>query len=149
MNPKTRITVLLALALCSAASAAPPADPRLFPAGAQRGTTVPVTATGTFASWPVRVGSSDEGITAAAGKRKGELTVTVAAGVAPGVHWLRAHDKEGGGNLRPFFVGTLPEAAEKEPNDEPRKPQALAGPSVTVNGRLEKAGDVDCFAVEA
>jgi hypothetical protein len=142
------MAVLLILALSAPATAAPTLA-HLFPAGGKRGTTVSVTAAGTFPSWPVGVWASDKGLTVAAGKQKGELTVTIAARVAPGVHWLRAHDKDGGGNLRPFLVGTLPEVAEKEPNDEPARAQPLKGPGVVVNGRLQKRGDVDCFAVEA
>jgi Bacterial pre-peptidase C-terminal domain len=143
----TRLSLLILLMLCPIAVAAPPTITHLFPAGGQRGTKVSVTAVGTF-SWPVQVWASDKGITVTPGKQKGELTVAIAADVAPGVHWLRAHDKEGGGNLRPFIVGTLPEVVEKEPNDEPTQAQQLKGP-VVVNGRLEKRGDVDCFAVEA
>ena len=48
--------------------------------------------------------------------------------------------------LRPFIAGTLPEVMEKEPNDDFKKPHALDG-SCVVNGKLEKVGDVDCFAV--
>jgi hypothetical protein len=44
-------------------------------------------------------------------------------------------------------VGTLPEIAETEPNDDRSKPQTLDSSSVVVNGRLEKSGDVDTFAV--
>jgi hypothetical protein len=41
----------------------------------------------------------------------------------------------------------LPDATEKEPNDDFKKPQVIDGNAV-VNGRLEKNGDVDCFAVK-
>ena len=37
---------------------------------------------------------------------------------------------------------------EQEPNDDPKKPQWLPTSQRTVNGRLEKPGDVDCFAVK-
>ncbi|HUR54511.1 MAG TPA: PPC domain-containing protein, partial [Gemmataceae bacterium] len=43
--------------------------------------------------------------------------------------------------------GMLPEVTDKEPNDDFKKPQVLNGSSLTVNGKLEKNGDVDCFAV--
>ena len=66
----------------------------------------------------------------------------------PGVYWLRAYNAEGASGLRPYIVGTLPEVMEKEPNDEPRKAQKIEGSTVVVNGKLEKNGDVDCFAVE-
>lgn len=133
-------------ALCGEAPSAPPAVTYLHPAGGQRGTTVAVTAAGTFERWPVRVWTSDQGITATADKAKGKLSVRIAADAVPGVHWVRLHDDQGASPLRPFIVGTLPEVAEQEPNDEPGKPQTVALPAV-VNGQLVKSGDVDGFAV--
>jgi hypothetical protein len=136
------------LALLAGSAAAAPNVTHLYPPGGQRGTTVTVTAAGTFPVWPVKVWASGKGVAATAGKAKGELKVAIAADAEPGVYWLRAHDDSGGGNLRPFVVGTLAEVNEKEPNDSPRTAQKLAGPTV-VNGRLQARGDVDCFAVEA
>ena len=49
--------------------------------------------------------------------------------------------------MRPFIVGTLPDVLEKEPNDDIDKAQVIATSSV-VNGRLEKAGDVDLFTLK-
>src|SRR5262249_4814237 len=66
----------------------------------------------------------------------------------PGVRWLRASNDDGGSNLRPFFVGMIPEIAEKEPNDDFKKAQAIEVPAVTVNGRLGEPGDVDCVAMQ-
>lgn len=128
-------------------SAAPPTLTTLSPAGAQRGTTTEVSATGSFDSWPVKAWASGKGVTVAAAKDKGKLAVAVAADAAPGVYWLRAYTADGASNLRPFVVGILPEIAEVEPNDDPKKPQVLSAPAVVVNGRLAKPGDVDGFAV--
>jgi hypothetical protein len=125
-----------------------PGVTHLFPAGGQRGTTVEVTAAGSFDTWPVGVWASRPGVTAVAGKEKGKLAVTVAADAVPGVVWLRLHDATGASGPRPFVVGTLPEVTESEPNDEPGKGQAVSR-SAVVNGRLGKPGDVDCFAVDA
>jgi hypothetical protein len=141
-----RAAVLCVSLLCGVSRAAPPAVTYFYPAGAQRGTTVEVTAGGTFERWPIQVWASDKAITATAGKDKGKLSVTVAADAVPGVYWLRLHDQQGGSTLRQFVVGTLPEAVEKEPNDEPTRAQPVAA-SAVVNGRLEKNGDVDVFAV--
>ena len=129
-----------------ASSAAPPTLTHLYPAGAKRGTTAEVTAAGTFDRWPVKVWASGNGVTAAAGRDKGKLLVTVAADAAPGVYWLRAYTDDGASGLRPFIVGTLPEVAEAEPNDEAKAAQVVAD-SAVVNGRLAKSGDVDCYAV--
>jgi hypothetical protein len=129
------------------ASAAPPPLTYLFPAGAQQGKTTGITAGGTFASWPVRAWTDGKGVELKPAKEKGKLTVTVAADAPAGVCWVRLHDDQGASELRPFLIDTLPEVVEKEPNDEPAKPQTLAALPAVVNGRLAKAGDVDCFAV--
>jgi hypothetical protein len=131
---------------CGAASAAPPNLTYLYPAGAQRGTTAEVTAAGTFDTWPVKVWASGKGVTVEPGKDKGKFTITVAADAVPAVYWLRAYNDDGASSLRPFIVGTLPEVIEKEPNDEFGKAQVIDKNAV-VNGRLDKPGDVDCFAV--
>ena len=123
---------------------APPAITSLYPAGAQRGTTVEVSATGTLdASTKVWASSKSVSVEVV----KGKLKFTVAKDAVPGVCWLRAYDDDGASGLRPFIVGMLPEVTEKEPNDDFKKPHVLASSSVAVNGKLEKVGDVDCFAV--
>ncbi len=153
---KQNLTRHSALMLClaclvaansSSALAAPPAVTSLFPAGGPRGGTVEVTATGTLDPWPAKVWASRPGLTVTAAKEKGKFSVAVAADAVPGVYWLRAHNADGASPLRPFVVGTLPELIEAEPNDEPTQAKAIDAPGVVVNGRLAKAGDVDCFAV--
>jgi len=51
-------------------------------------------------------------------------------------------------NAVPFFAGDTPETGETEPNDSAAKANAVNAP-VTINGRIQKPGDVDCFAFEA
>jgi hypothetical protein len=46
------------------------------------------------------------------------------------------------------MVGDQTEIAEAEPNDELAKAQAVKELPVTINGQLEKSGDVDCYAVQ-
>jgi hypothetical protein len=139
-------SVFICGCLSSSLSAAPPTLTNLYPAGAQRGTSVDVTATGTLDA-STKLWASGKGVTAEAAKTKGKFKVTVAKDAIPGVYWLRAHNADGASGLRPFFVGTLPEVVEKEPNDDFKKPHAIEG-SCVVNGKLEKSGDVDCFAVQ-
>ena len=62
------LAATLGLCLPGEASAKPPELKALFPAGAARGQTVEVTATGTFDPWPLRGWSSCPG----AGSDKGE-----------------------------------------------------------------------------
>jgi hypothetical protein len=143
-----RVVFLLLLGLpATSAQAAPPTLTYLFPAGAQRGTTVEVTAGGSFPRWPVQVWVEGKGVEVKPARDQGRLTVTVANDAVPGTYWLRLFDAEGASSPRPFVVGTLPEVLEQEPNDDAKKPQLLASSSLVVNGRLEKPGDVDCFAV--
>src|SRR5262245_65545688 len=47
-----------------------------------------------------------------------------------------------------FFVGDLPELIEAEPNDSPDQAQRVALPA-TLNGRIERKGDMDRFAFTA
>jgi len=68
------------------------------------------------------------------GKAPGVLPVSVAAG---------KHVS----NPVPFAIGTLPECAEAEPNDDPQKAQPLTLP-VIVNGRVASPGDRDVFRFE-
>src|SRR5262245_53554050 len=139
----------LALAWCmltSTSAAAPPKVDYLFPAGGQRGTTVNVTATGTFERWPVKAWCENKDVTIKPGKTSGQLAITIAADAEPGVTWIRLYDEQGTSVARPFFVGNLPEVLEKEPNDDPKKPHVLEQSSVVVNGRLDKANEVDTFA---
>jgi len=140
------LSIGVALSLFSSTYAAAPNVTYLFPAGAGRGSTAEVTATGTFDVWPTKVWVSGNGVSAVAGRTKGTLSVTVDKAAEPGVYFLRCHDEQGGGNLRPFIVGTLPELNETEPNDDAKQPQKIERSSV-VNGRLQKNGDVDCFAL--
>ena len=128
-------------------AAAPPRLNSLFPAGAQPGQTVTVTASGSFERWPVNAWAERPGVEITAAEEKGKLSIKVAADARPGVCWIRLYDDEGATPPRPFFIGTLPELNEVEPNDDWRKPQVLESSAVVVNGRLEKNGDVDTFAV--
>ncbi|MFN4260473.1 MAG: PPC domain-containing protein [Gemmataceae bacterium] len=141
------LALFIALSCTALLPAAPPTVTYLFPAGAQRGQTVDVTAAGTFERWPVSAWVDRPGVTVQADKTKGKLSVQVSPEAVPGVYWLRLHDDEGASTPRPFLVGTLPEIIEQDPNDDYRKPHVLQTAALVINGRLNPAGDVDCFAV--
>lgn len=134
------------LLLYGAALAAPPKVNNLFPAGAQRGQSITVTAAGDFSTWPVQVWSDRPGVTFTAEKDKGKFKVDVAGDAAAGMYWLRMQNADGASAPKPFVVGTLPEMAESETNDTTDKPQAVE-PRVVVNGKLGKTNDVDSFRV--
>ncbi|MCI0359712.1 MAG: PPC domain-containing protein [Planctomycetaceae bacterium] len=124
--------------------AAPPKVNYFFPSGGQRGQTATITAAGEFSNWPVQIWSDRPGLSATSEAEKGKLKVTIAADAAPGVYWLRLFGSGGASSLRPFIVGTLPELDEIEPNDSPSKAMPTDA-KVTINGRLGKSGDEDCF----
>jgi hypothetical protein len=76
------------------------------------------------------------------------LTITAAAGVAPGRHGFRVRTPLGTTSFMPLWVGEDPERHEEEPNDEPGQATAVTAP-VTVNAWLGVLEDVDLFRVRA
>ena len=147
MTPRS-ISIAILAGMAFSLPAAPPKLDYLFPAGAQRGSTVEVTAAGTFERWPVKAWCDGKGIDVKPSKTSGKFAITVAKDTEPGTYWLRLYDDDGASMARPFLVGVLPEVLEQEPNDDPKKPQVLATSQVVVNGRLAKPADVDTFAVK-
>jgi len=144
-----RLGCVIAIAAIGGAAtllAAPPKCDSLFPAGGQRGQQVDVTAAGSFGNWPVSVWVDRDGVQVEPDKDKGKFKINIADG-ASGVYLIRFHDGEGATQLRPFSVESLPEVMEIEPNDELTAATQIAQSSI-VNGRLEKSGDVDGFAIE-
>lgn len=138
---------IVLLLITDIAIAVPPALTALAPPGAQSGKSTEITVSGTLDPWPVHVWTSHKSIVLTAGKVKGKFTANIAADVPAGLHWIRLFNADGASEQRPFFVGTLPEVAEVDANDDPVKPQLLAGNCV-INGKLNPAGDVDHFAIE-
>ena len=129
------------------AGAEPPKIERLFPPGGQRGTVVEAKVTGKPGDGPVQVWSDPAQLSFAFSEKQDTVTVTIPDDATPGLHWLRFHNEHGATDLKPFIVGLVGEVAETEPNNKPGEAQAVQLPHVTVNGVLEKAGEVDTFAV--
>ncbi len=98
----------------------------LFPFGGRRGSVVEVQLLGN------RLEGADR------------LTLALAADAPLGRQELRARTSAGYSNPIGFEVGDLPELRESEPNNTPEKANAATG-AVAINGRIEKAGDVDLF----
>lgn len=135
------------MAVVTGARAAAPEAKYLFPPGAARGATVEVAAGGYSGEWPAHVWTNRAGVSLAAAAEKGKLSATIAADAVPGLCLVRIYNADGAATPLPFIIGTLPEVNEQEPNDSPAKAQKIEGTVRTINGRLEKRGDVDCFAV--
>ncbi len=129
------------------AYAADPVLTHLNPVAGQQGTTVSVTAAGKWDAWPPQVWVDAPGITFKPGKTAGKFDVEIAKDAAPGPHLVRLFDAGGASAPRFFIVSREPQTLEAEPNDEFRAPQKIASLPATISGRLDKAGDVDSFAV--
>ena len=133
--------------LATTCIAAPPSVTALAPAGGQIGQTIEVTVQGAIGE-KSQVWTSRDTVKVELAEAGNKFKLIVAENAAPGVCWLRFFNAEGASALRPFVIGVLPEIAEKEPNNSAAEAQKLdKNPPVVINGVLEKAGDVDTFAV--
>jgi len=166
-------TTLLAFAFTSSASASSPGTSYIFPAGAQRGTTVRVIVGGHYlyeaCAWNM-LGtgvSVSKQITLAErqvwfegpripmpASQSGEAypkdqlgTVTVAPDAALGHRYYQAWTSEGVTPGRRFVIGHLPEVIEAEIDGRPI-PIAVKVP-VTINGRIFPREDVDIWTFAA
>lgn len=144
-----RLLLLLAQVLVGATTsfAAAPTLEHLFPAGAARGSTNPVALAGKVDPWPARVWTDTPGLTFVAETNANRFRVEVASDAVPGPRLVRLFNEEGASEPRFFVVGAGPEVADAEPNNHFGTPQVLGPLPVTVNGRLDKGGDVDSFAI--
>lgn len=132
----------------------------IFPAGAQAGAQVEVTIVSSADLEGAReLVFSDPRLTAVPKTQTVEgqaepqpvpnqFVVSVAADAPPGLYDVRAVGTYGISNPRLFAVGTSPEAAEVEPNNQSAQATPVA-PGSLVNGRVEPALDVDWFRLPA
>jgi hypothetical protein len=141
---------LLAFVLTATASRAVADAPSLemiYPPGAERGSTNTITLSGKFEPWPPKVWISAPGLTFEAQTNKGKFSVIVAGDAAAGPRLVRLFNDEGASEARFFVVGATREIKDIEANDDFARPQTVGEVPVTINGRLEKGGDVDSFAI--
>lgn len=131
-----------------AARAAAPTLTHLYPVAAPAGAATPITAVGKFDPWPPKVWTDTPALSFLPGEKAGQFTVAVDPGVPPGPHLVRFFNATGASAPRFFIVTGEPQAAETEPNDEFGKAPRVENLPVTFNGRLNKSGDVDSFAVQ-
>lgn len=122
----------------------------LLPAGAQRGTQLEVTLTGERLQDAEEIFCYEPGIQIVKLNLVTNKTVTAEVKIAPdcalGEHHLRLRTASGLSELATFFVGSLPEVSEKEPNNDPAHAQTINLNS-TINGIVNNE-DVDCFSIE-
>ena len=139
------LVLILSCVVAGTVCAAPPTVDHVFPAGGRRGTTVKVTVTGKFDS-KTKVSCSRGDLKLAFEAKSRKLTITIPKDAQPGLCWLRLHNAEGASSAKAFLIGTLPEIAEREPNNRLDQSQVLKNSSI-VNGVLAKSGDVDTFGI--
>jgi hypothetical protein len=134
-------------ATTTTAFAAPPEVTALSPSGGQRGTEVRVQFIGKADAANVQVWSDRPGIEFVSPDGKDAVKLKIAADAPLGTAWLRFHNAEGASSLRPFVIGAAPEMPETEPNDDLPRANAPAQLPVTINGVLQKSGEVDAFRI--
>jgi hypothetical protein len=111
------------------------------------GTSVPVKFAGKLEGSERRVWCDDAAIQFTLPDASGVSTASVGAEARPGLHLVRFVNSEGVTLPVRFAVGPLPLLEEKEPNDEVPAPQPVAKLPAWIQGRLEKGGDVDGYAL--
>jgi len=137
--------------LVSSALAAPLAFESLYPAGGQIGGRVEtlVSGKGLEKETPL-VWSSDPHVVVLAGDKPKKFFLNIAKDAVPGPCLIRLYNEADASPPRIVEVGKFEEVLEKEPNDTLADVKQADGKmNVTFNGVLEKAGDVDTFAIRA
>ena len=136
------------LLLAGAASAAPPALDWLHPVEVGIGAETEVEAGGKLEPWPVEMWCDAEGVEFVPREKAGRYLVRVASNAAPGVCVVRAHNAEDASDPRMLVLGRGPRTLEVEPNGAMDEAQRLTNFPVTVQGRLQKSGDVDRYRLD-
>jgi len=131
---------------CIVRAAAPTLD-HLYPVALQIASTNSVAAIGKFDPWPPKVWVDAAGIVFNAETNSGKFSVEIATNATVGPHLIRVFNGQGASTLRFLIVTQEPQSSEQEPNDDFTKPQTMDHLPVSLNGRLDKSGDVDSFAV--
>lgn len=172
MCPSRAALALCALAIAGPAFANPPVAGYVFPAGGQRGTTVPVRVGGLFLHDKCGFDLTGPGVTASPELKRmkriwfeGPLlplpesqqqedypadmagTVTIAKDAPVGARRGRLVTSQGAAGGLIFVVGELPEVIETEADGEPI-PERVKLP-VTANGRIFPRDDIDLWEFDA
>ena len=145
-----RLGAICSFALVFAAldvQSAVPSLEQFHPIGFARGTTNVVKVLAKVDPWPPQIWGGGAGVEISALTNKNELQFVVATDAAPGVRLVRLFNNEGASEPRPFVIGAGREIVEIEPNDHFDSAMAIAELPTTINGRLDKPGDVDSYLV--
>lgn len=151
--PHTNGLFCAALAVCLGQTAALEAEApepvlqSVFPAGVRAGATVTASIEGASLASVRALRSMAPGFVARQleGNR---FEVSVAQNAPPGIYDLRAQTDSGLSNPRAFVVGSRAEQLEGDANDAIETATSVEL-NTTLNGKIEKPGDVDCFRFAA
>jgi len=138
---------LLGILTGTSGFAAAPVLEHVFPVALAVGSSNSVTLVGKFDPWPPRVWLDGTGVALEPTTNNGVVTVVVATNAPVGPRLVRTFNGEGASAPHFLLVTAEPELSEVEPNNERAAPQAIERLPAVLNGRLEKNGDVDSFAV--
>lgn len=154
MNLRRAVRIFYLWPVCAAvlpAFATSPHLESLLPTGGQRGTEFELTIAGERLQDAEEIFCYEPGIQVAKLTATTNKTVTALLKIAPdcalGEHHLRLRTTSGLSELATFFVGSLPQLAEKEPNNDPAHAQTVDFNS-TITGVVNNE-DVDCFSIAA
>src|SRR3954469_1418496 len=151
MKRCSTLSVLALVALCSGVAwAESPNLAKVAPRGAQRGTELDLTLTGTQLKDAQELLFYKPGLEVlkleAADDKTVKVRLKVSADAALGEHTMRLRTATGISDLKTFSVGPFPVVDEKEPNNNFKEPQKL-GLNVTVAGTITNE-DVDYYSIE-
>ncbi|MDF1743305.1 MAG: PPC domain-containing protein [Gimesia sp.] len=119
----------------------------VFPTGGQSGSTIELTVAGTALDDVSRLIISRSDILSEK-IAKNRFRVTIPESVPTGSYDVRVLCRNGLSSPRTFFVGNRSELLEIEPNENLQSSQTTLT-DVSINGRIEKKGDVDVFQFSA
>ncbi len=143
-------TAKVLLAGCFLAGSVMAAEPNLKhlrPVAGKQGTSLTVTPVGKVDPWPPRVWVDSPGVRFNPTPMTGVFNVEIAPDAAPGPRLVRFYNQDGASEPRFFIVSKEQDLRETEPNDVFKAPQKLESLPATVDGRMDRGGDVDSFAV--
>lgn len=144
-----KIVTFIWLSLYGAlAQAEAPSLTRLFPCGGCVGTTLQVTASGKFATWPVQVDCQPALLQWKALEENGKFEVAIPPDAPTQVYLVRFYNGDGCSNIKPFIVDDVPSQTEVEPNNLIKNGNTIDSLPRQIFGVLQKGGDVDAYRVQ-
>ncbi|MDA1013944.1 MAG: pre-peptidase C-terminal domain-containing protein, partial [Planctomycetota bacterium] len=147
----TSASLCLTLICANSLHAASPTLSSITPRGVQRGIETEVAFSGARLADAEEILFYEPGITVTKivpnGANQVKVTLKVAADCQLGEHTATVRTKSGLSEYRTFFVGALPDVAEKEPNSDFALPQPISL-NVTVTG-IVQSEDVDYYILDA